>query len=124
MVLWQYAQVCVATFPACTWWIGPSWHFVHWGIDTFSLSPWQLTHSTGFLAWITCGVSVWHFLQSTSFAVSKDAEKFASAAYAAVENATDMKTNKIIILPIFISNHQPIPVLYESCCTLYIMLSI
>jgi len=98
---------------------------VHLGIDTSSLSPWQLTHSTGLFACMICGVSVWHFLQLTLSAVSKDAEKFASAAYAAVEKTTDMKINKIIIFAILISNHQPIPVfIHKTCFAMYIILSI
>jgi hypothetical protein len=86
---------------------------VQFGIVTLSLSPWQLAHSTGFLAWITCGVSVWHFLQFTSLAVSKDAEKLASAAYAAVVNTTDIKIKRMIIFCILITIPQTVPVLFN-----------
>jgi len=56
-------------------------------------------------------------------AVSKDAEKFASAAYAAVGNKTDMKIKSMINLPILITNPQTL-VLEESCFAMYIILSV
>jgi hypothetical protein len=84
------------------------------------VSPWQLKHTTGFLAWITSGVSVWHFLYSTSLAVNKDAEKFASAAYPAVVNTIDIKIKRMIIFLIFIPNPQTGPVFMQFVfCKVY-----
>jgi hypothetical protein len=45
----------------------------------------------------------------TSLAVNKDAEKFASAAYAAVVKTTDIKIKIMIVFPILIANPLNIP---------------
>lgn len=65
-------------------------------------------------------VSVWHFLYSTSLAVNKDAEKFASAAYPAVVNTIDIKIKRMIIFLIFIPNPQTGPVFIQFVfCKVY-----
>src|SRR3972149_9139967 len=93
---------------------------MHCGIETVSLSPWHATQSTGFWACILCGVSAWHFLQSTSFAVSEDAVKLISAAYATVVTSIAMIDNKHIILSVLIPYT---PFLFKPCSALYIILS-